>query len=153
MHRFLSRLHNSLSSEHHFDCTTMCGYQTCRVRLQNIDEWSKNCKGCPPCSFCALYVQKVILEPTSLLWDFEEAELFCAAPKEKEDIHSVLARTPWRTQAEFEGPVRVLQWTGIGSTKVEWPRQYAVLHCGQVYVLDKKLSASPISTQNIYTER
>lgn len=64
-----------------------------------------------------------------------------------------MAKLPWRTQAEYEGPVRVLQWTGIGSTSVEWPKQYAVLHCGQLYLLDSKKSLSPLSTHSFYADR
>lgn len=84
---------------------------------------------------------------------FSKSGHVLAAPSKKEDIQEALARTPWRTQAEYEGPVRVLQWTGIGSTKVEWPRQYAVLHCGTAYLLDKKMSLNPLTTQNIYADR
>ena len=79
--------------------------------------------------------------------------MFVAEPSRKEDVQAALTRTPWRTQAEYEGPVRVLQWTGIGSTKVEWPKQYAVLHRGTTYFLDKKLSLNPLTTQNVYADR
>ena len=65
----------------------------------------------------------------------------------------MLAKSVWRTQAEYEGWLRVLQWGGIGNTKVEWPRQYAVLHCGQLYLMDKKASLSPVNTENLYRDR
>ena len=71
----------------------------------------------------------------------------------KEDPREALAKAIWRTQAEHEGPARVLQWGGIGYTTATWPHRYVVLYRGQIYILDKKASLSPLATQNIYTDR
>jgi len=36
----------------------------------------------------------------------------------EEDPQEALARAVWRTQAEYEGPLRVLTWGGLGYTQV-----------------------------------
>ena len=79
--------------------------------------------------------------------------MFCVAGAgAKEDPQAARAKAVWRIQAEREGPVRVLQWGGIGYSTAKWPHRYAVLYRGHIYVLDKKSSLTPLATQAVYID-
>lgn len=75
------------------------------------------------------------------------------AVSQPEDPRAALARAVWRLEAEKEGKVRVLEWGGIGYSTAKWPRQYAVLHRGQLYITPDRESVSPIATHTLYLDR
>lgn len=74
---------------------------------------------------------------------------------EASEKHSkdALASAVWRLQAEREGPVRVLQRSGIGYTTVKWAPRHAVLHRGQLYILEDSRASAPLQSQSLYIDR
>ena len=76
----------------------------------------------------------------------------CAAPKEQTKGQTAGSET-WRRQAEYTGTVRILQWAGVGSTTATWPKRYACIHKGTLYLLEDAKAASPTSTTSFWTDR
>ncbi|KAK9819963.1 hypothetical protein WJX72_004515 [[Myrmecia] bisecta] len=74
-----------------------------------------------------------------------------------EDASSAAAapagQPPWRTQAEFSRPVRVLEWGGVARTLAQWPQRQAYLYRGQLYLLDSDQASEPTQTHNIWIGR
>ena len=66
---------------------------------------------------------------------------------------AAIATATWRLQAEYEGPVKVLHWGGVGRATAEWQRQYAVLYRGKLYFLESKQSLEPTSIVDLFPKR
>lgn len=71
----------------------------------------------------------------------------------REDADQAAARAVWRAQAEREGPVRVLQWSGIGFATAKWLTKHALLHRGQLHIFEDDSLLGPQQTVTVYIDR
>ena len=59
----------------------------------------------------------------------------------------------WRARADFEGPIKVLTWTGLGRTTASWCPRYAVLYQGKIYLYEHEHGSKVVSTLSIWPDR
>jgi len=45
------------------------------------------------------------------------------------------------------------KWGTFDFVQVEWPRQYGVVHAGQLYMVEGKTSLALLATHNLYLDR
>ncbi|KAK9858457.1 hypothetical protein WJX84_002370 [Apatococcus fuscideae] len=80
--------------------------------------------------------------------------LKAALPASEEQPKDMAAGSEtWRVQAEHTGAVRVLQWAGISGTNATWPKRWACIHKGTLYLLEDRKVTSPTLTCSFWTKR
>ena len=57
----------------------------------------------------------------------------------------------WRTDCEFSGPLKVLEWGGVTRTTAQWPKKWAAVRRGSLYVLDSEDSDAAPAVHNIWS--
>ena len=76
-----------------------------------------------------------------------------AETTQNQGANTAMAKAIWRAQAEQEGAVRVLQWSGIGFATATWRNKFAVLHRGQLHILEGDSMAGTEQTFTVYIDR
>lgn len=59
----------------------------------------------------------------------------------------------WRARSDFEGPIKVLTWTGLGRTTASWCPRYAVLYQGKLYLYENEHANKVVSTVSVWPDR
>ncbi len=62
-----------------------------------------------------------------------------------------LEQQKWRTDSEHSGTVRVLEWGGVTRTTAQWPKKWAALYRGSLYVLDSQDTAGAPAVHNLWS--
>ena len=57
----------------------------------------------------------------------------------------------WRTDCEHSGTVRVLEWGGVTRTTALWPKKWAALYRGSLYVLDSEDASAAPAVHNVWS--
>ena len=57
----------------------------------------------------------------------------------------------WRTDCEHSGKVRVLEWGGVTCTTAQWPKKWAALYRGCLYVLDSEDASAAPAVHNVWS--
>lgn len=57
----------------------------------------------------------------------------------------------WRTDSEHSGAMRVLEWGGVTRTTAQWPKKWAALYRGSLYVLDSEDATAAPTVHNVWT--
>jgi len=57
----------------------------------------------------------------------------------------------WRTDSEYSGAMRMLEWGGVTRTTAQWPKKWAALYRGSLYVLDSEDATAAPTVHNVWT--
>ena len=57
----------------------------------------------------------------------------------------------WRTDCEHSGKIRTLEWGGVTRTTAQWPKKWAALYRGSLYILDSEDSTSAPTVHNVWS--
>ena len=57
----------------------------------------------------------------------------------------------WRADCEHSGNLRVLEWGGVTRTTAQWPKKWAAVRRGSLYLLDSEDSDAAPAVHNIWS--
>jgi hypothetical protein len=64
-----------------------------------------------------------------------------------------LEQPQWRRDCDYFGKVRVLQWAGLSRTNAQWPKRWAAVYRGYIYLLASEDATAAITTCNFWNDR
>ena len=65
--------------------------------------------------------------------------------------HKAQEEQKWRADCEHSGALRVLEWGGVTRTTAQWPKKWAAVRRGSLYVLDSEGSDAAPAVYNIWS--
>ena len=79
------------------------------------------------------------------------AEPSDASKAKNADQHKAQEVQQWRADCEHSGALRVLEWGGVTRTTAQWPKKWAAVRRGSLYLLDSEDSDAAPTVHNIWS--
>lgn len=69
------------------------------------------------------------------------------------DESTVPGTDAWLAAADYQGPVKILQYRGIGQPRAYWDRAFAALYRGRLYVFSTRGSAQVLAVHQVWNQQ